>query len=92
MNYIKQNISAHLMLSEISENVFVSKSTITKHFRKELSMSVNEYINNLIICEEGNLLLTSNVPILSISDKIGFYKQLYFSKRFKEKFGKSPKE
>lgn len=92
LQYIKQNLSVRLTISEIAENVFVSKSTLTKHFQKELSMSVNEYIYNLIMSEAGNLLLTSNISILAVSEKFGFSDQLYFSRRFKEKFGKSPRE
>ena len=92
LQYIKQNLSVKLTISEIAENIFVSKSTLTKHFQKELSMSVNEYIYNLIMSEAGNLLLTTTLSILSVSEKFGFSDQLYFSRRFKEKFGKSPRE
>ena len=46
MVYIKQNLSMQLSITEIAENIFVSKSTLTKHFQKELHMSVNEYICN----------------------------------------------
>ena len=90
--YIKQNLSMQLTISEIAENAFVAKSTLTKHFKKELSMSVNEYICNTIMAEAERLLMTSNISILELSQKFGYIDQLYFSRRFKEKFGKSPRE
>ncbi|MFA7637454.1 MAG: AraC family transcriptional regulator [Monoglobales bacterium] len=92
LKYIKQHLSTNLTISDIAENFFVSKSTLTKHFRKELSMSVNEYVNNLIMTESAKILLTSNVTIMEISEKFNFSDQFYFSKCFKKTFGKSPRE
>jgi len=90
IRYIKENLSIKLTISEISENIFVSKSTLTKHFKKELNMSVNEYVYNLIMSGAEHMLTTSEVSIHDISEKYGFYDQFYFSKRFKERFGCSP--
>ena len=90
--YIKQNLSMGLTITEIAENIFVSKSTLTKHFQKELQMTVNEYICNTIMAEAERLLITSNISMHDLSQKLGFSDQLYFSRRFKEKFGKSPRQ
>ena len=90
--YIKQNLSMQLTVSEIAENCFVSKSTITKHFKKELSVSVNEYISNMVLSEAERLLSTTTIPISEISQKLGFSDQFYFSRKFKEKFGIPPRE
>ena len=89
--YIKQNLSMQLSISQIAENVFVSKSTLTKHFQKELGMTVNEYICNTIMAEAERLLMTSNISIHDLCQKFGYGDQLYFSRRFKEKFGVSPR-
>ena len=90
--YIKQNLSMQLTIGEIAENIFVSKSTLTKHFQKELNMSVNEYICNTIMADAERLLMTSNITVHDLALKYGYTDQLYFSRRFKEKFGKSPRE
>jgi len=92
ITYIRQNLSMQLTVSEIAEFVFVSKSTLTKHFRSELSMSVNEYICNIAMSEAERLITSTDTSILEISRKLGFSDQFYFSRRFKEKFGKSPRE
>ncbi len=92
LRYIKQNLSVKLTISEIAENVFVSKSTLTKSFQKELGMSVNAYVTEAVMSEAGRMLLTSNVSILAVSEKFGFSDQFYFSRRFKEKFGVSPRD
>ncbi len=90
IKYIKQNLSVKLTISKISENVFVSKSTLTKHFKKELNMSVNQYVFDLIMTGAEHELSESDKSVQAISEKYGFYDQFYFSKRFKEKFGVPP--
>lgn len=92
LRYIKQNLSVKLTISEIADSIYVSKSTLTKHFNKELSMSVNEYIYDLVMSGAEHMLTTSNESIQTISEKYGFYDQFYFSRRFKEKFGQSPRD
>ena len=92
LRYIKQNLSVKLSISEIAENVFVSKSTLTKHFQKELGMSVNQYVTDTVMSEAGRLLLSGNMSVLTISEKLGFSDQFYFSRRFKEKYGVSPRD
>ena len=91
INYIKQNLSMNLSISEIAKKTFVSKSTLTKHFRNELGVSVNEYITSRVLSEAEVMLITTNKSILEISEKFGFSDQFYFSRRFKEIFGVSPR-
>lgn len=90
--YIKQNLSMQLTISKIADSCFVSKSTLTKHFKKELSVTVNEYVCNTVLAESARLLSISNIPVAEISNRLGFSDQFYFSRKFKEKFGISPRE
>ncbi len=91
ISYINHHLSVRLTIEEIADAAFVSKSALTKHFRKELSMSVHDYVSDAIMFEAEQLLLNSNLSILSISERFGFCDQFYFSKCFKEKFGVSPR-
>lgn len=90
--YIKQHLSITLSLSKISENVYVSKSTLTKKFKKELSMSVHDYVRDIVLFEACQLLTKNNLSILAISEKLGFCDQFYFSRIFNEKFNMSPRQ
>ena len=92
IDYIKQNLSAQLTTEEIAANAFVSKSTLTKAFKKELNMSVQEYLYDIIMFEAGQLLTHNSFSIAEISDKFCFSDQFYFSRRFRQKYGVSPRE
>ncbi|MBQ2967280.1 MAG: helix-turn-helix transcriptional regulator [Clostridia bacterium] len=92
LQYIKQNLSMQLTISNIAEGIFVSKSTLTKRFQKELSMSVNQYIHDTVMFQAVQLLRSTDMTVLAVSEKFGFSDQFYFSRCFKAKFGMSPRE
>lgn len=91
ISYISTHLSAGLTSNEIAENVSVSISKLTKQFRKELSMSIQEYLYNIIFSEASRLVLNTNLSFAEISDCLGFSDQFYFSRKFKEKYGVSPR-
>ena len=91
ISYIRENLSVRLSNAEIAEQANVSVSTLTKRFQRELSMSVHDYIENLVFSEAVRLIRQSDMPIGQISEKFGFCDQFYFSRRFKEKIGTAPR-
>ena len=90
--YINKNLTMQISAKELSENAFVSKSTLEKLFRKELHVSVREYIFDAVMLKASQLLRNSDMSIHDIGESLGFCDQFYFSKRFREKFKKSPRE
>lgn len=90
IEFIKANLSAGLNISQIAEFCFVSKSTISKSFKKELKISVHEFINQQLMFEAALLLETGDMSVLQVSEKLGFSDQFYFSRRFKQNFGITP--
>ena len=92
IKYITSNLTANLTTSEIATNAFVSKSKLTKHFKKELSMSIQEYLYNVILSEASQLLMCTTLSVSEISDRLGFSDQFYFSRKFRQKYGLSPRD
>lgn len=92
IRYINKNLSMQLSVDELASVAFVSRSALSKHFKKELGMSVHEYITDRIMFETGQLLTKGNMSVLAISEKYGFSDQFYFSRCFRKKFGISPRD
>lgn len=92
LQYITQHLSMQLTVPVIAQHALVSTATLTKQFRKELSVSVGDYIDKLVLSEAQRLLMAEEISIGAISDKLGFSDQFYFSRRFKHCFGVSPRE
>ncbi|MBE7041368.1 MAG: helix-turn-helix transcriptional regulator [Ruminococcaceae bacterium] len=92
ISYIHSHLSIGLSVSEIVKHSYVSKTTLEKYFKRELGVSVHEYLYNSVMFEASQMLLKTDLPIGIISEQFGFCDQFYFSNRFKETFGKSPKD
>jgi len=92
VKYIGERLSMSLVADEIARAVSISKSSLTKKFRAELGTSVGEYIRSAVLSEARLLVSDGKMPIGEISDRLGFSDQFYFSKKFKERFGVSPRE
>lgn len=89
--YIRENLSVGLSNTEVAAQANVSVSTLTKRFQRELSMSVHDYIENMVFSEAIQLIRETDLPIGQISEMFGFCDQFYFSRRFKEKLGNTPR-
>ncbi|MBQ3135247.1 MAG: helix-turn-helix transcriptional regulator [Oscillospiraceae bacterium] len=90
VEFINNNLSARLKTTEVAEYCFVSKSTLTKHFQKELSVSVQQYLYDILLSEASRILLKENLSVLEVSERLGFSDQFYFARRFKAKYGVPP--
>lgn len=90
MSYIRKNLTVKLSVGEISEHLFVSRSSLSSHFAKEVGVSLSSYIDDLIFYSAENELLHTDKTIGEISMKYGFCDQFYFSRRFKMRRGITP--
>lgn len=90
INYIQIHFSAKFNVQNMADELFVSKSKISKQFKQEIGMTISQYNEDLVFSRAKMLLLQNKVPIQRISATLGFCDQFYFSRRFKKKFGISP--
>ena len=79
-------------LTSLSNTFGISASYITKLFRINLGKGTVDYINDLRLTAACEYLISSNLAIGEISDKIGFTNQYYFDRLFKRKYGVTPKD
>ncbi|MBE7026149.1 MAG: helix-turn-helix domain-containing protein [Ruminococcaceae bacterium] len=90
VEFIKNNLDKKICLSSVAEYAYISKSTLTNKFKKELKITVQEYIKGQKMFAAAQLLKNANMSIEEISEYLGFSDQFYFSKCFKQRFGMSP--
>jgi len=88
--YIHENLSANLRLEDLAKHSFVSRSTLTEQFRKEVGTSLGKYIDDQLIAAAQRELSQSNRSIGEISNALGYSNQCYFSRRFKQMCGMTP--
>lgn len=91
VNYIKKNFDdPNLTLSSAAENLYISKSYLSKIIKEETSYSFTEFINKLRLENAKYYLKSTNLSIQEISEEVGFNSQHYFSRAFKKEFDLSP--
>ena len=81
-----------ICLEKVAENLFISKSYISKIFSKKLKCNFREYINSLRINEAKTELSETDLKIIDIMENCGFKNQSSFNRIFMEECGVTPRE
>ncbi|KRF09986.1 hypothetical protein ASG89_00050 [Paenibacillus sp. Soil766] len=87
-NYANPNLS----LQEIADMLRMSSAYVGRIFKKQETISVADYINEIRLLKSVMLLENNNLPVNEISEKVGFSSPSYFFKLFKKRFGTTPKD
>ena len=90
VSYIHSHLSAQLTVEELAQRREISHTTLNKCFRRELGMTVGQYIDDRLLIEARSLLCHSDQKIARISAALGFSDQFYFSNKFKARTGYTP--
>lgn len=91
INYINQNIKNKIVIKDIADNFYFNRFYIMKLFKKELGISINEYINKKRIYDSLTQIKNTNDSFLTVALDNGFNSLEYFSESFKNVIGTSPR-
>ena len=90
LEYIDININNKITIEDLEHRFYYNRYYIMKLFKKELNITIFDYINKLRIYNSTNELL-NNEKIIKIAINNGFYSLEYFSEIFKREIGISPR-
>ncbi len=91
--YIRENFRSNITLLSIAKKFSVSPEHFSRTFKKETGLGFSKYLNSLRLQYAEQLLRTSKeLNITQIAEYCGFEDSNYFSKKFKEIYGVSPKK
>ncbi|MBF4693934.1 AraC family transcriptional regulator [Fusibacter ferrireducens] len=88
--FIELNYQEPLDVDTICRQVNYSRSYLSRLFKKEVGLTILEYINAVRIRKAKSLLIDTNLSIKEIAKQTGFKNQFYFSKMFKKVQGQAP--
>jgi two-component system response regulator YesN len=93
-DYIDSNLQdKDLALEKISRSVFINSSYLRKTFKREVGMTVSDYITSARMQKAKELLASGrDIAISRVSEVVGYSDVSYFSKCFKKYTGVSPSE
>lgn len=87
---ISEDSYKNISVATISERLSLNPSYLSRLFKKEVGMSIKEYINHIRITTSNDLLTSTNYSIQEISEIVGFSTSQNFSKAFKKYHGITP--
>lgn len=88
--YIYEHFSEHLSLESVSDKFNLSRSYLSKKFKKATGFGFKEYIINVRIQNACRMLLETNKSITDIAFECGFNDSNYFGDAFRKAKGVSP--
>ncbi len=81
-----------LSLKTVSAQLFVNASYLSTIFKKEIGITIGEYITGMRLKKAQELLDgEESLTVLEIAERVGFTDQYYFMRCFKKKYGVSPR-
>lgn len=92
LHYINEHIYEAILIDDIADHLQISRSSLTKKFRKDLGRSIGEYITETKIKEAQRLLLYSDMTISEIAEYLAYCNQPHFQMVFKKQTGMTPLE
>ena len=90
-NYIVKRVYEEINHNDIASMIELSPKYLSVLFKKEVGITISEYIQQTKIEEAQKLLAHSSNTILDISSLLNFSDQSYFTKVFKKVVGITPK-
>jgi AraC-like DNA-binding protein len=90
-SYIFKHLYEDISLSAIAESIGLNQNYLSELFKKEVGLSISEYIQRERIEESKRLLTSSDYSILEIATWLSFHDQSHFTRVFKKVTGTTPK-
>ena len=92
VRYIQQNIERDLHRSDVAEAIFMNGDHLARLFKKEMGVSLHDFIIQEKMRVAESLLRGTNLPVSLVASKVGYPNFSYFSQAFKRLNGMTPGE
>lgn len=90
--YLDEHFKEHISLDDLASSFFINKFYLTRIFKQEIGLSINNYLLQKRITHAKQLLRFSDMSIEEIGHSCGIGALYYFSRTFKKIEGISPSE
>ena len=91
LDYIDLHYAEQISVSELARLCYFSDYHFMRFFKKHMSMTCIEYINNLRLEKSVEQFEQGNTSIMDVSLSVGFHNLSYFHRAFKKKYHMTPR-
>ena len=92
IDYVYDHLAERITVDEMAREVGMSPAYLSRAFKKELGVSVSEYIRQRKLDAAKNLLCYSNYDYADIAAILSFASQSHLIQLFREREGMTPKQ
>lgn len=82
----------HISNAELAKRCTVSESALYLAFKRYSDVSINTYRVGVLMDSAKEQLISTDIPVEELSERLGFSSPSYFRKQFHTHFGVSPRE
>lgn len=92
IEYMNEHLHTKIKLTDLAEHVKLNSSYLSRLFKEETGVSINEYIRQMKIDAAKNMLIYSDFSASQIASILAFSDQSYFTEVFHKQVGLTPKQ
>lgn len=90
--YLDQHYNQKISLDDLAEQYYINKYYLTRIFKEQFGVTINNYLLNIRITHAKRLLRFTDKSAEEIGHEVGFHELYYFSRVFKKVEGCSISE
>lgn len=90
VDYIYEHLHTRITLSELAATAGVSEGYLSRQFRKDMGITITEYIRRKKLETAANMLVYSDFSPAEIASILAFPSQSYFTEVFRKEMGLTP--
>jgi transcriptional regulator GlxA family with amidase domain len=92
IGFMRANVCAELDIDSIASAACLSRAHFFKLFQQDTSLTPNLYVNVLRMEKAIEGLTQSRVPLVTLSESLGFSAQSHFTRFFQQHLGAMPSQ
>lgn len=89
-DYIINNFNKNVTLKDVADEVFLSQNYLSELFKKELGEGFYDFLSKYRIKKAKEILITTNLRVYEIAQKVGYNDSITFGRAFKKITGMTP--
>lgn len=91
-DYVRKHYRERIRLADIADTMGISENYLSKLFRKETGICLQDFINDVRVEKAANLLVYSEESLSGIAEYVGFPSQSYLGRIFKSRKQMTPRQ
>lgn len=92
IGYLEHAYDETITITQLAREFQITPNHLTTVFHKETGQTPTDYLRKIRTAQAQQFLLTTNLSIQKISEKVGIDDSNYFVKLFKKDFGMPPSQ